>query len=54
MKEIQQLIKKDGQEGKYGSIFPITYTSSVKDRETSETLEEILTRYKFHISTLAR
>lgn len=47
MKEIQQLIKKDGQEGKYGSIFPITYTSSVKDRETSETLEEILTRYNF-------
>ena len=47
MKEIQQLIKKDGQEGKYGSIFPITYTSSVKDKETSETLEEILTRYNF-------
>lgn len=47
MKDIQQLIKKDGQEGKYESIFPITYTSSVKDRETSETLEEILTRYNF-------
>lgn len=47
MKDIQQLIKKDGQEGKYENIFPITYTSSVKDRETSETLEEILTRYNF-------
>jgi hypothetical protein len=32
MKDIQQLIKRDNQEGKYKDIFPQTYIEAISDR----------------------
>lgn len=47
MKDIQQLIKKNNQEGRYNDIYPVTFTNAVLDRETNELLNEILTRFNF-------
>ena len=36
MKDIQQLIKKNSQEGRYEDIFPKTFTDAVEDRESGD------------------
>lgn len=36
MKDIQQLIKKNSQEGRYEDIFPKTFIDAVEDRESGE------------------
>lgn len=36
MKDIQQLIKKNSQEGRYEDIFPKTFIDAVKDRESRD------------------
>ena len=36
MKDIQQLIKKNSQEGRYEDIFPKTFTDAVKDKESGK------------------
>ena len=47
MKDIQQLIKKDNQEGRYKDIFPESYTEAIRDRESGEFLNVILSRVNF-------
>ena len=42
MKDIQQLIKKNNQEGRYNDIFPKTYTDAVEDRGSGMLLTDIL------------
>ena len=34
MKDIQQLIKKNSQEGRYEDIFPKTFIDAMEDRES--------------------
>lgn len=41
----EQLIKKDCTTGEYGSIYPVTTLSAIKDLSTGETLDVILDRY---------
>ena len=36
MKDIQQLIKKNSQEGRYEDIFPKTFIDAVEDRESGD------------------
>lgn len=45
MKDIQQLIKKNNQEGRYESIFPKTFTDAVIDRENGAKLTDILAMF---------
>ena len=45
MKDIQQLIKKNSQEGRYESIFPKTFTDAVIDRENGAKLTDILAMF---------
>lgn len=47
MKDIQQLIKKDNQEGRYKDIFPESYTEAIRDKESGEFLDVILSRVNF-------
>lgn len=47
MKDIQQLIKKNSQEGRYEDIFPKTFIDAIKDKETKESLGIILNRNNF-------
>lgn len=47
MKDIQQLIKKNSQEGRYEDIFPKTFIDAVTDKETREPLGIILNRNNF-------
>lgn len=45
MKDIQQLIKKNSQEGKYENIFPKTFIDAVLDKESGVTLTDILAMF---------
>ena len=45
MKDIQQLIKKNSQEGRYEDIFPKTFVDAVLDRESGVTLTDILAMF---------
>ena len=45
MKDIQQLIKKNSQQGRYEDIFPKTFIDAVLDRESGETLTDILAMF---------
>lgn len=45
MKDIQQLIKKNSQEGRYENIFPKTFTDAVIDRENGAKLTDILAMF---------
>lgn len=36
MKDIQQLIKKNSQDGRYEDIFHKTFTDAVEDRESDD------------------
>lgn len=45
MKDIQQLIKKNNQEGRYEDIFPKTFTDAVIDRENGAKLTDILSMF---------
>lgn len=40
MKDIQQLIKKNSQEGRYEDIFPKTFIDAVLDKERKQILLE--------------
>lgn len=48
MKDIQQLIKKNSQEGRYEDIFPKTFTDAVEDRESGNNLNEILSGFNMY------
>ena len=48
MKDIQQLIKKNSQEGRYEDIFPKTFIDAVKERETGMSLSDILTGFNMY------
>ena len=48
MKDIQQLIKKNSQEGKYEDIFPKTFTDAVKDKESGKSLIDILSSFNMY------
>lgn len=48
MKDIQQLIKKNSQEGRYEDIFPKTFTDAVRDRNTNDTITEILAGFNMY------
>lgn len=45
MKDIQQLIKKNSQDGRYESVFPKTFTDAVIDRENGAKLTDILAMF---------
>ena len=42
MKDIQQLIKKNSQQGRYEDIFPKTFLDAVRDKGTGKSLTEIM------------
>ena len=48
MKDIQQLIKKNSQEGRYEDIFPKTFTNAVKDKESGKSLIDILSSFNMY------
>lgn len=48
MKDIQQLIKKNSQEGRYEDIFPKTFIDAVEDRESGNSLTEILSGFNMY------
>ena len=48
MKDIQQLIKKNNQEGRYKEIFPKTYTDAIVDRGTGMALTDILAGFNMY------
>lgn len=48
MKDIQQLIKKNNQEGRYNDIFPKTFLDAVRDRQTGITLTDILAGFNMY------
>lgn len=48
MKDIQQLIKKNNQEGRYKDIFPKTFLDAVRDRQTGITLTDILAGFNMY------
>lgn len=48
MKDIQQLIKKNNQEGRYDDIFPKTYTDAVEDRGSGMLLTDILAGFNMY------
>lgn len=45
MKDIQQLIKKNSQEGRYEDIFPKTFIDAISDKESGVTLTDILAMF---------
>ena len=47
MKDIQQLIKKNNQEGRYSNIFPKSCTEAIQSRETGEFLNVTLQKTNF-------
>lgn len=47
MVNIQQLIKKNNQEGRYSNIFPKSYTEAIQSRETGEFLDVTLQKTNF-------
>lgn len=48
MKDIQQLIKKNSHGGRYEDIFPKTFIDAVEDRESGNTLTEILSGFNMY------
>jgi lysophospholipase L1-like esterase len=48
MKDIQQLIKKNSQGGRYEDIFPKTFIDAVEDRESGNNLTEILSGFNMY------
>lgn len=44
MNDIQQLIKKDNQSGKYENIFPNSFTNAITDKDDGEKLSDILVK----------
>lgn len=48
MKDIQQLIKKNNQDGRYKDIFPKTFLDAVKDRQTGVALTDILSGFNMY------
>lgn len=48
MKDIQQLIKKNSQEGRYEDIFPKTFIDAVIDKESQESLTDILSGFNMY------
>lgn len=48
MKDIQQLIKKNSQEGRYEDIFPKTFLDAVIDKESGESLTNILSGFNMY------
>lgn len=51
MKDIQQLIKKNSQEGRYESVLPKTFTDAVIDKESGKTLPDILSGFNMYFLT---
>ena len=48
MKDIQQLIKKNNQEGRYNDIFPKTYIDAIRDKKTGMPLTDILSGFNMY------
>lgn len=48
MKDIQQLIKKNSQQGRYEDIFPKTFIDAVIDKESQESLTDILSGFNMY------
>lgn len=48
MKDIQQLIKKNSQEGRYEDIFPKTFLDAVIDKDSGITLTDILSSFNMY------
>lgn len=48
MKDIQQLIKKSSQEGRYEDIFPKTFLDAVIDKDSGITLTDILSSFNMY------
>jgi hypothetical protein len=48
MKDIQQLIKKNNQDGRYKDIFPKTFLDAVRDRQTGMLLSDILAGFNMY------
>lgn len=48
MKDIQQLIKKDSQQGRYENIFPKTFLDAVIDKGSGLSLTEILSSFNMY------
>lgn len=48
MKDIQQLIKKNSQEGRYEDIFPKTFIDAVIDKGSQESLTDILSGFNMY------
>ena len=48
MKDIQQLIKKNNQQGRYEDIFPKTFIDAVIDKESGATLTDILSSFNMY------
>lgn len=48
MKDIQQLIKKNSQQGRYEDIFPKTFIDAVEDRESGNNLNKILAGFNMY------
>lgn len=48
MKDIQQLIKKNNQEGRYNDIFPKTFLDAVRDRQSGMLLSDILAGFNMY------
>lgn len=51
MKNIQQLIKKSNEVGRYDNVFPKTFIDAIKDRETGVSLEDILSSFNMYFLT---
>ena len=54
MKDIQQLIKKNSQEGRYEDIFPKTFIDAVIDKESQESLTDILSGFNMYFLSYNR
>lgn len=51
MKDIQQLIKKSNEVGRYDNVFPKTFIDAIKDRETGVSLRDILSSFNMYFLT---
>lgn len=54
MKDIQQLIKKNSQEGRYEDIFPKTFIDAVVDKGSQESLTDILSGFNMYFLSYNR
>lgn len=48
MKDIQQLIKKNSQEGRYEDIFPKTFIDAIQDKQSGMLLTDILSGFNMY------